>query len=205
MTEPQQSGNSSMPPRNAIGRGLLVLLVAVIVGVLVLNSLDNAPKKDTAAKAKVTTTTSTTIVQETTTTSVALCAPGDIKVLVANGTSTSGVALTATNSLKKARYSTIDPVKTTSTVPATAIYYSPGYQQEAVVLAAVLNLPPAVVQEMPAATQLPVASLGTAKVLVIIGGDQVASFAPGSSSSGNASSSSSSSSSTVATTSSSIG
>jgi hypothetical protein len=172
---------SDAPPGNgpssqaALGRGLLILLVAVIIGVLVLNSLDNKTKK-ASAKSE---TTTTTKAKATTTTTTPLRSPANVKVLVVNASGVSGVAQTASSSLSQSKYSTLTPATATTKESKTMVYYEPGYEQEAQVLATTLSLPLANVSPMPTnKSAIPVSDTAGADILVIIGTDQASSFKP---------------------------
>lgn len=99
--------------------------------------------------------------------------PAEVRVMVANGTNTSGAAGSTRDSLVAAAgyiglvaNSTNQPNVTTSTV-----YYSDGYLQNAQGIATTIGLPASAVQPMPASP--PVADLEDAHILVELGTDVV--------------------------------
>ncbi len=95
--------------------------------------------------------------------------PADVKVLVANGSGISGLAGRVSTRLHTAGYDTLAGVNATQRVATSVVYYTAGYQREAGVLAQSLSLPPTSVQPVP--TPPPVASLGSANILVVAGPD----------------------------------
>lgn len=99
--------------------------------------------------------------------------PAEVRVMVANGTGTSGAAGSTRDSLVAAAgyigliaNSTNQPDVTTSSV-----YYSEGYLQNAQGIATTIGLPASAVQPMPAAP--PVVDLEDAHILVELGTDVV--------------------------------
>lgn len=100
--------------------------------------------------------------------------PGEVRVLVANGTTVAGAAGRTSDELQTNRgYNGLTPTNTVSgvSVDASSIYYAPGYELDARQIAQILSAPPEAVAPMPA--DPPVADLLEAHVLVVLGPDLV--------------------------------
>lgn len=96
--------------------------------------------------------------------------PGEVRVLVANGTTVSGAAGRASTQLVNAQgFNGLTPTNTTEAVDATTVYYVPGYELDARSIAQEINASPEAVKPMPDAP--PVDELLEAHVLVIVGQD----------------------------------
>ncbi len=99
----------------------------------------------------------------------------EVAVLVANDTTVGGLAGTVTNQLTAVAYATLTPTNTsTQGADATApsvVYFQPGYRPDAIAVAAILGLPETSIAEMPETP--PVADLGRANLLVVVGADLV--------------------------------
>ena len=163
--------------------GLLIVLAAILgivaAGLPARGGSDRARISDppptpttiartttTVAPAPSTTTTTTT----TTTTAAPAHTPAQVTVLVANGTSTTGAATKLTKSIGRGGYKTLTAVDANNrSTTTTAVYYAAGYQRDADTLAAVIGAPASAVQAMP--LPLPVSSLQSANVLVVLGSD----------------------------------
>jgi hypothetical protein len=162
-----------------IGRAVGLIAVAAVIGIVLLH---RSGPSGTTVSAQGTTTTAPGHPTSTTgpspsTTSAALRAPSSVKVLVANGTvagGTSGgsqhLAGEVSTTLHAQGYDTLAAVNANQNVTASIVYFQPGYEREAAVLAQSLALPVSAVQSMPA--QPPVASLNGANILVVAGSDQ---------------------------------
>jgi len=166
----------------AMGRGVALLAVALLIGVVLLNKTDERPPgSDVAAGpgpaagaggddgsdgGRSTTTTSTT-------TTVPVRQPKDVKVVVANGSDVKGAAGRATDQLKPPGYNVLAPTNVTPAVSTTTVYYTPGYEREAVVVAAALGMPQSLVKLVPTP---PPFDAKTANVLVVLGTDHASRF-----------------------------
>jgi hypothetical protein len=167
------------------GRAALLIAVAVLIGVLLLHR-SPAPGgsgasistgggtttptiTETTAVAGPGATTGTSTRTNTPTTAANLRAPQDIKVIVANGTTTAGLAARVSNLIHGKGYNTLASTNATVKPPSTIIYFAPSYSADAAALASKLNLPASAVQAM--ATPPPVANLNGANILVVIGPD----------------------------------
>ena len=158
-------------------RGMLLLAVAVLIGVVLLNATDNDPP-GTEVRAGAATENDdnedgeeasggpTTTVGPTTTTA-ALRPPGEVKVVVANASGVDGVAKKAGDELKAKSYNVLSPTNSPAKVEATVVYGIAGYERDAQGVAVALGLPPAQAKPMP--SPAPIADLRTAQVLVMVG------------------------------------
>lgn len=168
----------------AMGRGVALLAVALLIGVVLLNKTDERPPgSDVAAgpgpatgsngggddngNGRSTTTTSTT-------TTVPLRQPKDVKVIVANASDVNRAAARATDQLKPPGYNVLAPTNVTPAVSTSAVYYTAGYEREAVAVATALGLPQSVVKLVPTP---PPFDAKTANVLVLLGSDHASRFA----------------------------
>lgn len=86
------------------------------------------PPAPTTATPATTTPTTTTVTTERD--------PADIRVVVLNSTSTSGLAASASSALADLGYQMLEPSNWTPTLPGTQIQFSPGFALEAYTLAA---------------------------------------------------------------------
>lgn len=167
-----------------MGRGLLLLAVAFVIGIFLLNQVD-APENasqvtsgsDDDTEEATTTTTAAPVV---TTTTAALRQPKDVRVLTANGTSIKGAGGRIKDKLLAAGYNALAATDTKTPATASAVYFTAGFEREAAVIAQLLGLAPTTVQAMP--DPVPVADLKAANVLVVVG-PEIAQAAPSSGSS----------------------
>jgi len=170
-------------------RGLVVVAAAVALCVLLLPSATRAPStaaasSSTAAPSTPTTTApshavgraSTTTAPSRGTTTTTLPAPATVHVLVANGTTTNGVAGAVTTFLGQKGYGTLTATNALTRVSATKVYPTGGSVAAAQEVATALGLPVSSVQAVGATA--PVSSAAGATVVVIAGPDLAARFAP---------------------------
>jgi hypothetical protein len=163
-------------------RGLLLIVIAVAIGIVLLNRATPTPAGLSSVRASSPTTAkppkgkgghtsvTTTIPGPTTTTSAALRPTQDVKVLVANSTSVKGQAARYTSVVHNLGYDALAAVdSTTRNLTTSIVYYQPGYHAEAAHLASQLGLPQSTVRPMPPAP--PVVYVGGANVLVVVGLD----------------------------------
>jgi LytR cell envelope-related transcriptional attenuator len=156
-------------------RGAGLLVVAVVLGVILLNRTDSGNPFDQPVVAGSSrgshTTTTVALPVETTTTTAPLRPPAQVKVLAANGTSVKGLAGQVKDKLTAAGYNALAPTDTSAKpVVASAVYFTAGFDHEAAAVAVLLGLPATAVKPMPAPP--PVAALQGANVLVVIGQDR---------------------------------
>ncbi len=167
------------------GRATGLLVIAVLIGLVLLHrspgggglvasggatttNSGDALATDTTVRPTTNTTARSGSTNNSTTTQP-LRAKADIKVLVANGTSTAGLAGTVSTTLRGKGYNTLASTNANLKVASTSAYFQSGYEGDAAVLAGVLGLPPTAVQPMPAT--LPVASVTGVNILVVVGPD----------------------------------
>jgi len=175
-------GSLARSAGGALGRGILLLLLAVGIGVLLLAGTDQTAPADRLVAAAAaeddgnsgggTTGDATTSTTVTAPTAVAVPPrpPRDVKVLVANGTDVVGAGRNVTELLRPPGYNLISPVDATGPkVEATTVYFAAGYAPEAGAMAQVLEAPATAVKEMPA--EVPVRALNDANVLVVVGAE----------------------------------
>jgi hypothetical protein len=168
-------------------RGLALLALALLIGVVLLNATDADPPGATvsargdsdtrsgdggASDASGETATSTTAAT-TTTTATPAHAPKDVKVIVANASAVKGAAGNAKKVLDPAGFNVLSPANATP-VPTTNVYFTAGYERDAAAVATVLTLPGTAVKALPAPA--PFDTKG-ANVADVIGADQASKFA----------------------------
>jgi hypothetical protein len=150
------------------GRGVFVVLLAGGIGLLVLKNGfadsggSTSPSSPTTTAATGTTTTAAGATTQPTT----VPANAPYTVLVANGSGIQGAAARVTNFLKTKQIQTLPPVDASQkNFAETVVYYTPGYQAQAQAVAQQLGG----VQVAAMPNPPPVASLGGANVLVVVG------------------------------------
>ena len=172
-------GRSSAGPSTTAGaRGALLLAIAVVLGIVLLNSFDRVPSGDSVdVGAILDDTTSTTDAGGANTTIApvpttrATRAPGDVTVLVANGTDIRGLAGATAAALKAIGYNTLSPTDTSSPVEVTKVQFSAGFEAEARAVATSLQLPATAVEAATPANAPPVDDTLGANVVVLVGAD----------------------------------
>jgi hypothetical protein len=146
-----------------------VVVVAAFIGfILLLKGGGGAAQGTPVADLPTVTATPTTVTSTTATPSTAV-APAQLKAVVANGTATKGLAARTATNLKARGYTAVTTTDATQPATTSQVYFVAGSEGDAKGVAAALGLPAARVAPMPA--KPPVASLGTNKVLVLLGAD----------------------------------
>lgn len=159
----------------AMGRGVLLLVVALVLGIVLLQQVDDTPTEVTAGGLDTTETTdrgdagvtTSTTARPAATTTTPLRAPRDIKVITANGTKVKGAAGRVRDRLLAAQYNVVAATDAKAPATASVVQFGQGFDREAAVLAQALGLPPTAVQPMP--NPPPVADLRGASIAVIVG------------------------------------
>lgn len=161
----------STPAQGSAAKGIVLVVVAVLIGIGLLRDSDSGATSvavgaadDPAAPANDDNATTSS----TTTTTTAPRAPADVKVLVANGSSVSGAAGAQTDALEALGYVAANPTNA-ELVPATVVYFTVGYQAEAEALAAAIGAPVTAVKPLP--TPAPVGDMQLSNLLVVVGPD----------------------------------
>lgn len=162
----------------ALLRGVALIAVAVILGIVLLQATDNPVPLETAngdgngpaATAPATTTATDPIVPTTSLPPVTPLDPSTITVLVANGAGVSGLAGDVTDIVSDEQFQTATPVdvRAGAEVDESVVYYTPGFETAASAVAAVLD-PMPTVSALP--DPPPVSDLAGANVVVVAGPD----------------------------------
>lgn len=155
------------------GRAVLLLALAVVISVMLLHSLDNAPAAGTAADIAPAANQAAAPPPPApiAAPAVPLRAPSEVKVLVANGVGVSGAAAEVAGRIQPIGYQLATPGNTTTPRPMSVIQYAPGYQPEAQALATSLGLAATAVQ--PLSTPAPIADLQGSNLVVVLGNELV--------------------------------
>lgn len=153
----------------AAGRAAMLLGVAILIGLLLLNTGDaDAPRVTTGTTLDDASSPPVTgDDDEPADASAAARPPGEVKVLSANATRTEGAAGKVTEKLRVAGYLVVVPPTDAPRQDATLIHFTPGYEMEAQIIAEVLGLPLPSVRPLP--TPAPIPDLRDAHVLVLVG------------------------------------
>ena len=153
--------------RRATAAGAVLVTVAVLIGLLLLaKGFSSDHGLSSGSKATTTTTRPTSNPADTTTTTAV--DPASVHVFIANGSGVSGAAGRASQLLAGKQYPT-PATGNASPTTTTSVYYLPGHELEAKLVAQSLDLPAAAVVPMP--NPKPVSDLQGATVLVVIGSD----------------------------------
>jgi hypothetical protein len=157
-TRPQQGKGFAQSVAFSAARGALLIGVAVVIGIVLLQVVDNdttGPIGDggTAASTASTTTTTKAGQQSTTTTAGAAAGgarqPSELSVQVLNGSGVSGAAGTLSSKLQSSGYQMLAPTDTTA-ASGTTVYCTGGLDREASALAAAVGGdPPPGAQALP--------------------------------------------------------
>ena len=175
-------------------RGLALLALALLIGIVLLNATDADPpgttvsargdsdtadgdgggdsdaagegdgEGDAAAETPATTPTPTTAPAK---------APKDVRVIVANASDVNGAAGNAKKVLDPVGFNVLAPSNATK-VPESGVFFTAGFEADAAAVATALGLPATVVKALPAP---PPFDTKGANVAVVIGADHGAKFA----------------------------
>ena len=167
---PGARGRPADPSGGNSARGVALLAVAVVLGLLILNRTDDGVSTgDVRIETPTTESDSATTVPSPPTTLRPLRSPADVKVLAANGSNVSGLGRRTADQLKAKGYAnTLAPTDTTREVTATSVEFNTDFEPEARAVAEALGLPPTVVKAL---NSPPVADTRGADVVVLIGPD----------------------------------
>ncbi|MBW3557013.1 MAG: LytR C-terminal domain-containing protein [Actinobacteria bacterium] len=168
----------------AAGRGIALLALAVLLGIILLNATDEDPpgtRVTTGSQASVddgddeegddgeAAVASTTSVPPTT---LPAHPPKEVKVIVVNASGVKGAAGKASDLLKPPGYNVLAP--TNASRGETIVYFAPGYDADAAAVAAALGFPPASLKPLP--TPPPIPDSKGAHIVVMVGADQGSRF-----------------------------
>jgi hypothetical protein len=162
-------------------RGAALVVVAVLLGLVLLrNGLDTS-EVVTSSNGDDTSTDGGSDdgdgsdSEESTTTTLAARPPAEVAVVVLNGTSVSGAAGKYSTAIGSAGYQMLDPGDAATKIPATQVFFTPGFELEAAAVALAAGAPATVI---PAALPTPPpGEVGAANVVLVIGAD-LASLTP---------------------------
>ena len=142
----------------------IVLLQAFDTGDPLGQAVSSGDSNDTVP----TTLSNSGTVAPTTTTTLPTRPPGEVKVLVANGTAIRGLGSRTSDALKALTYNVLSPTDTTRALETTSIQYDTGFETEARAIATTLGLPVAVVVPLNSPA---VDDARGANVIVLLGAD----------------------------------
>jgi hypothetical protein len=181
-TQTARSG-TSQAPGFAVGRGLLLVLLAVAIGVLLLaRAVDPGASSEVSTGSGTGATTATggdaagngapTATTDGPTPSVATIppakSPAEVTVIVANGRAVQGAAAANKEELLAKGFNALTPLDH-PLVATTSVYFQDGYQADALNIAQALGIDVSAAVPMPE-TPLPV-DTGDAMVVVVLGTD----------------------------------
>ena len=161
-------------------RGLILVGVAVLLGLIVLVKgggvgLDRGTKEVAVPDDGAAAVTSTTAATASTTTTAPAIAPADVKVVVANGSGTTGLARKAAQNLAGAGYSQASATDAVGQPAATTVYFAQGYEANARSIGSQLGLDASRIQALSPGTKLAQVQPADAGVIVVLGPDATAS------------------------------
>jgi LytR cell envelope-related transcriptional attenuator len=116
-----------------------------------------------------TSTPTTTVVRQAQPATTTTVAHSSVKVVVANGTQESNVAAHFTQQLQQQGWNVATPTNTTSPATTTTIYWAPGQQGSAAVIAQELGVAQSALQAL--TSSAPLSNATTYNVVVVIGPD----------------------------------
>lgn len=172
----------------SLGKGLAVVAVTLAIGIYLMQLGGGKPSAPvtarTARTARTPTATTTTTAAPLTTTSTtaapsvtAAARPSAaVKVLVANGSHTTGVAAYYSKVLSNDGWGALTPTNALTVLSTSIVDYEPGHQASASEIASELGLPSTSVGAVSAAT--PVQVTPSAGVVVVVGLDLAAKAPP---------------------------
>lgn len=180
------AGDGSFPRSagGAMARGIALIVVAVVLGVVLLKATDSPEpfrEEATAGERATNGDDGGAAIDDgggeagddsTTTTVPPARNPAEVTVLVANGSGVAGAAGRVAETLKGANYAMKDSTNTTSPAESSFVYFTPGYEADAAAVAARLAPAAPAVQAMP--DPVPVRDLAGANILVVVAADLAA-------------------------------
>jgi hypothetical protein len=158
-----------------MARGIALIVVAVLLGVILLNATDSpepfaGEPVDNSDDSTDDTTDTSTPAGDTSSTTVAPVVrdPATVTVLVANGAGIPGLAGGITDQLEAQNYLTAPASDTLAPADESNVFYTPGYEADAAAIAALLSPAPATA---PLPDPPPVADMQGANILVVAAAD----------------------------------
>lgn len=164
------------PAPSTGGRGVVLLGVALVLGIVILNQFDTGSidvetgsEVPSGSDDDTTTTRRSGVSVVPLPTTRAVRPPAEVKVLAANGTATQGLAGRTRDYLQTVGYNALAPTDATRVVEATQVQHTPEFEAEARALAQLLQLPGSSVR--PLEENPPVPDSRGADIALIIGPD----------------------------------
>ena len=172
-------------------RGAIVLVVAVVLGVILLNKTDSPtsrrvrPPTTSATLAVAESTTIAAVPGDTTpgpllggsTTTVVGRSQAEVKVLVTNGSGVRRAASRVAGVVKGAGWTNqLQPTTASASTLDSKVYFTPGYQAEADLIAAALTKAPFTARTAAAPVPAQVGDTGGAHIIVVVGSKMAAAF-----------------------------
>lgn len=157
---------------SSVARGAGLVGLAVIIGIVLLQVVDDGTNGPVSGGSTAETTTTTaggeapppTTTAAPTTTTAAPRPPAQVRVVVLNGSGVAGAAGAMTTTLRNAGYQ-MDPAADAQRRVGTVVYFKEGYQAEAAAIIPVLGRP-ATAEPLPSPAP---AGTGTANLVVVLG------------------------------------
>lgn len=169
------SADPSEARSNGTGvRAALLLSAAVLLGLILLRQFDSGSVAfdtdvDTGSPVTTEEDRSPTVSVIPPTSARPQRSPADVKVMAANGTSTSGLAGKTTEFIRQNNYNVLAPTDTTRPIEASMVEFKQDFEPEARTLAQLLQLPASSVRPME--SEPPVPETRGTDILVLIGDD----------------------------------
>ena len=175
LARPEAAPRLPAPPRRqgrSVAQRVAVAVVLLAVSALwiasaVLPDRSTEPGETTTSTARTRPRPTTTVPPPTT---APLRPPAEVSVLAVNASGVTGRAARATERVRAAGYTTVAPEAGPTRQPTSAVYWAPGYENEARAVAAAVGLPPQSVTG-PRPDRPIVPEAGSANVVVVVGQD----------------------------------
>jgi len=162
VTAPRGGGPARTPGAAGGAKGAIVVGLAVILGIVLLQVLDDSDDGSSSATG---TTTGVTVTTGPSATTVPLRPNGQVRVKVYNASGVQGRAQTLTDTLQRAGYATQEPQTLDDQRQGTVVECRPGFEAEGTLLS-YLGVPGSTVAAYPSD---PPENASSADCLVIIG------------------------------------
>ncbi|MDQ3145488.1 MAG: LytR C-terminal domain-containing protein [Actinomycetota bacterium] len=166
--------------RGALARGVALIAVAVVIGILLLEATDppdslvdpatvatNATAGDDSSSSAPPASDDPEAPGTTAEGGQPAFDPGSVSVLVANGSSVPGAAGRLSATIEEGGYSIAPPADTPEDVDASVVYFVEGFEEAATAIAASLSPAPSVAA-LPDPPPVSAGDLGDAEVVVVV-------------------------------------
>jgi hypothetical protein len=148
-TQRQRSPRRDAPAPNPAPRGVILVVVGVVLAVILLAKGGGVGFESDRTDVEIGGTDRTTTTTEAPTTTVPVREPETVRVVVANGSSVSGLAGRTAQFLAQSRYTTSNATDASQPATQTVVYFAPGFEANARALAELLQLSEDRVQALP--------------------------------------------------------